>query len=271
MDILALRHLLPANDARLGFYAFGASVAALIYGLAGAAAEVQGQELLFKFGRHGRNSRQSLGEFARFMARESLLAVLIGSAIAVALAIVVPLFLKRYAVSLQLVGPLLAAGVILRWKTYPVIWLNADSRLLLSILAPLVGVVGIVLHVWAVHRFFADSLVGYSFCALTGYTMTSAFALTAAYRAAGAASVGLRQNARLVVANVPLVLYLVLWRLPPRHLPAGMALAALLVAVGCLWTYHRWLPGSVHATLCILVPHPLVGWFRGRFPKRPLA
>ena len=259
IDIILLKYFLPDEDPRLGIYALGVTGAGLITGLVGTVSQVKSQDLLFKFGRSGRNSDDSLSLLFRSMAIESLISVWLASGLAIGLSCVIPVALSQYLASLALVGPILAASVILRWKTYPVLWLNANSNIKMSILIPLVGVLGMAAHIATVHYHFNDSLIGYSFSALTGYILTVSVAFIFSFSVANCWSLGLRQVARMCAANSPVLLYLSFFLVPTQKLPfVAIALAIVVLLLSTL-TYKLLFPGVFREASRLLLNAKVIG------------
>ena len=255
VDIILLRMVFPGMDPRLGYYALAATLTGLIATIVGTVAEVQSQNMLFQLGEtRGGQSFSTFDILAHYTARESLIAIWASCAAALLMGIVVPSVLKDYLPSMTVLGGSLFAGVLLRFRTYAVLLLNIRQQTKWVILASALSVGGIAGHIAVVHYWFDDSLVGYSFSCVSGFSVSSAVNYLMAIRLLNCWRDGWRFALRYLTANTPVSLYALMWIVSPQHPVLASIGISMLVCSLALLTYRYCLPGTVTASLRIIVP-----------------
>jgi O-antigen/teichoic acid export membrane protein len=235
IDLVIIKPYFPNGDAGYGYYAFGAMLASLVYALMDSLAQVQANRMYKASGLAEGAMDSVLDELERCAVRETLAAVVVVSMVALALGIAIPVFLHGYWGALPILGLFLWAAVLLRLRTYPAIFLNIVKANRWATLASALAIGATVAHVWVVHRWFSNSLVGFALCSAVAYTFTFAIGAIGAYAAVDRLRRLARFGPLLLLAIAPTALFGALCfvpynRLPHAYVAAGIAVP-LLVAV----------------------------------------
>jgi hypothetical protein len=248
VDVVVLRHMLPDEDARLGFYAVSASVANIIYGLMAAMADVQGLRLLRAYGQgESSGGAAKLSERMEFyMARDGFITVLACSAAAVGMGVLVPLVFTKYTPVLSILGVFLLGMIILRWKTYPALYLNVSRKTIWVIVGSALAVATIFAHMLVVTFHFGGSLGAYSLVAVISHLAPAVVTIVAAFVLSGHRGSLPRLVGKLLAAHVPTVLFGLLWLVPVQWQGPAYVAAGLIVPLLCIVTFRALFPGVLY-------------------------
>lgn len=188
-DLILIKNAGVLVPDHFGLYAFCATIATMVPSYMGSFTDVDTQELLrFLGARHGSSHEMKneggeiIERLEKLILRDFVIATGLATAVFFMTNLAVLFFFPKYLFALQVLGAFMVGSVVLRWRTYPVFFMNHLKRTNLANISSFIAVGLMIVSIYFTWYFGMATIHTLAWVSFVSYFTCSVFSIAAIFR-----------------------------------------------------------------------------------------